>query len=348
MVDSAWSSAQAAGQLSSSTATSQLLVGARGSRQRAGVVEHLADAAGVVLRRTALAAGYDDNSLARLRRSGALVRVRQGAYVLGNVWTEADRVGRHLLLSHAVMRQYDGRVALSHASACVKQGGPDWGLDLRHVHLTDLRGKGERRAAGVIHHRGTCRVGDVTRAEGHWITSPARTALDTASVAGRDAAVCVLDYFLNRGLATVQDYAVGFDAMSRWPDTLGLHSRLRLCDGGSESVGETRTRLLCVDQRLPVPELQWEVVNAKGLLIGRTDFAWPRHGVFGEFDGVTKYLAHRRPNETIEQAVLREKRREDLIREITGWRCIRVTWADLKIPAVTADRIRRMLDAAAA
>ncbi len=38
---------------------------------------------------------------------------------------------------------------------------------------------------------------------------------------------------------------------------------------------------------------------------------------------------------------MREKAREDLIRELTGWTVIRLTWRDLDLPVHTADRIRR-------
>ena len=47
--------------------------------------------------------------------------------------------------------------------------------------------------------------------------------------------------------------------------------------------------------------------------------------------------------ETVNDAVLREKRREDLLREITGWLMIRLIWADLFKPAATAERIRKQL-----
>ncbi|UMG91172.1 hypothetical protein [Nocardioides sp. TF02-7] len=65
--------------------------------------------------------------------------------------------------------------------------------------------------------------------------------------------------------------------------------------------------------------------------------------MFLEFDGREKYLKHRRPGESIEDAVLREKRREDLICQLTGWRCIRITWADLERPGVVAQRIRNLM-----
>lgn len=42
-------------------------------------------------------------------------------------------------------------------------------------------------------------------------------------------------------------------------------------------------------------------------------------------------------------AVLREKRRESRIAEMTGWRCIRITWADLGQPERAAARIKAFL-----
>ncbi len=41
--------------------------------------------------------------------------------------------------------------------------------------------------------------------------------------------------------------------------------------------------------------------------------------------------------------VFREKRREDRIRELTGWRCFRITWHDLGDPGRLAARIRAFL-----
>lgn len=311
------------------------------------MIEHLVDESGVLLRRDAAAAGFDDNVLKRLVRSDELVRMRQGAYVQSSIWTPASALDRHLLMCHAVMRQYDDRVALSHASACIKQGGPNWGLDLRDVHLTNLFGKGERHSAQIRHHRGDCRVNDLTRSDGHWMTAATRTALDTANDAERDAAVCVLDWYRNQGLTSPEGDAAAFATMKEWPDTLGLHRKLQLCDGRSESVGETRSRLLFFDERLPTPELQWKIFRPSGLLAGRVDFAWPRQRLLCEFDGKQKYLQLRRPGETIEDAVLREKMREDLLRELSGWAMIRLVWADLERPRATAERIRRAMSIAA-
>ena len=84
--------------------------------------------------------------------------------------------------------------------------GPSCGLEFPNVNLTNLHGRGDRRQAGVTHHRGECRVDDVTRFERHWMTAPARTAMETAAFAKRDAAICVLDWTLNQSLASREEY----------------------------------------------------------------------------------------------------------------------------------------------
>ncbi|GAB2760518.1 hypothetical protein GCM10027020_11180 [Nocardioides salsibiostraticola] len=311
------------------------------------MVEHLVDSDGILLRRNALIEGVDDNALARMAKRGDIERLRQGAYVLGDIWRQSDPVDRHLLLIKAVMQQYGDDVAASHTSALLLQGGPSWGQDLRTAHVTSLQGKGERTAARLRHHRGTCRVDDVTRLGGHWITSPARTALDTASTLKRDAAVCVLDDFLSRGLATQEQYDAQFVAKKEWPDSLSLHHTLQLSRYGAESVGETRTRLACRDAHLPEPLLQFVVRYRSGEIAGRVDMCWPQYRLMLEFDGRIKYERLRRPGESVHETVMREKAREDLLRELTGFAMLRVVWTDLDRPHELALRARRLMTTAA-
>ena len=68
----------------------------------------------------------------------------------------------------------------------------------------------------------------------------------------------------------------------------------------------------------------------------------------GEFDGKAKYQKLLSDGEDPGDVVFREKKREDLIRRVTGWTCIRLTWADLYAPQATAARIHRALSQAAA
>lgn len=64
-------------------------------------------------------------------------------------------------------------------------------------------------------------------------------------------------------------------------------------------------------------EPPYDVHHPSGALAARLDGARPSRRRWVELDGDVKYLGNRRPEETIEECVLREKRREDMIRRLT-------------------------------
>lgn len=311
------------------------------------MIEHLFDEHGIVLRRDMVTMGIHDQAILRLRRSGQLVRVRHGVYADPARWMAAAPRDKHVMMTNGVLQMYGDDVAASHVSAALMQGGPDWGLPLAHVHLTDLYAAGERRQASVHHHQGRCDVHDVTRMGRHWVTTPVRTALDTAALLPRDPAVVVLDDFLHRGLVTKEALSAELARRQQWSAHLDLLLKVSHASLGSESVGETRARLLFQDHGLPEPLLQLEVHDESDALIGRVDFAWPACRVIVEFDGQSKYHRYRRPGESLEQAIMREKRREDRLRE-QGWIVVRMTWSDLEHPAPFLARLRARLERAAA
>jgi hypothetical protein len=313
------------------------------------MVHELMTASGVLLRRDAVRVGYDDNALARLVRSGVLTRIRQGAYADSGIWTPASIRVRHGLLCEAVQLQYDDDIARSHDSASIRLGGPSYGLDLSKVHVTHLGGMtGHRNVAGVVHHEGSCRVLDVTR-DGHgWLTAAARTILDVAMTRGLEAGIVQADDLIRRALTSQAELWNAYECVKDWPGALILRLVIDRCDGKAESVGESLGRELFRKHRLPMPVSQFEVCRPDGSIAGRTDWAWPEHRLFGEFDGRVKYLRYRRDGETIEEAVLREKQREDELRELTDFKFIRLVWKDLYQGERTAARVRaKMLRAAA-
>jgi hypothetical protein len=313
------------------------------------MVHELMTPTGILLRRDALKHGYDDNALARLVRAGVLTRIRQGAYADTAVWKPADKSAQHRLLCEAVQLQYDDDIALSHGSAAIRLGGPSYGLDLTAVHVTHLeRMTGRRNVAGVIHHEGTCRVLDVTRDPHGWLTSAARTILDVAMIHGLEAGIVQADDLIRRGLTSKAELWQVYECVKDWPGALILRLVIDRCDGKAESVGESLGRELFRRHRLPMPIPQFEVFRPNGTLAGRPDWAWPEHRLFGEFDGKVKYLRFRREDETIEEAVLREKQREDELRELTDFRFIRLVWADLFQGEHTAQRVRAKLQRLAA
>ncbi len=101
-------------------------------------------------------------------------------------------------------------------------------------------------------------------------------------------------------------------------------------------------------QHVPEPQLQFKVYDDHGNLVGITDFAWPEFRLLGEFDGRIKYGRLLKDGEKPGDAVFREKEREDLLREITGFMMIRYIWANLYNPQAMAARTRRKMRMAAA
>ncbi|WKN50452.1 hypothetical protein [Nocardioides sp. Arc9.136] len=302
----------------------------------------------VILRRQLLADGFNDQAIGRLVRSGALVRIRDGAFVTPAVWHRLDEVGRHGLRCRAVLGQAKAPVALSHVSGLPEWDAPTWGFSLDDVHVTRTDGIRGRRAPGVQQHVGRVDPGDLTVVNGVPVMTPARLALETVALGHSEASLVVMNDLVHRGLVTVAELRDQYVAVQTWPGMSAAEILLRLVDPRIESVGETRTFWAIYQQRLPRPVSQYEVKDSNGRVIARLDFAWPELGVWLEFDGRAKYEEHLRPGERASDAVVREKQREDDVRRITGWRCIRITWADLRDPVRLAAKIHRALYPAAA
>jgi hypothetical protein len=293
----------------------------------------------VVLRSELRAAGHSDRDLARLVRLGILRRVRRGAYVDGAAWKAADAAARHRLFAHAVSKQAKTRLIVSHASAVPFHDGPTWGLALDTAHVTRADRRAGRAEAGVRQHQGTLRSGDVVERAGIEVMSATRTALEVTTCASTEVSLIVVHDFLHRRLTTLGDLRRRYEPMSKDPFTLKTDLVLRLADPRLESVGESRTWFLLYRGGVPMPQPQYELRDAQGDVVARLDFAWTELGVWLEFDGREKYVKFLREGESVVDVVLREKERESMIAELTGWRCIRITWADLQRPDATVARI---------
>lgn len=294
----------------------------------------------MTLRREYLASGYTDRSIATMVRDGTLARVRRGAFVAGSVWRELDENGRHSIRARAVQKQACTDVVLSHVTGLLEFDAPTWDLDMSEVHVTRRDGRVGRHEAGVHQHAGLIEIGDVVLHNGVHVMSPDRLALEVATTTDVEHALPVVCDLLHRKLVTKEALAERHRTMQFWPNSLGFEVVVRLADPRIESVGEVRTWHLCFSQSLPMPEPQFEIVDRFGRVVARVDFAWPELGVFVEFDGRIKYEKLLRDGERPSSVVLREKEREKLICRLTGWRCVRLTWADLEHPERTAAMIR--------
>ncbi|HET8719161.1 MAG TPA: type IV toxin-antitoxin system AbiEi family antitoxin domain-containing protein [Nocardioidaceae bacterium] len=307
----------------------------------------LAETTGSFTRADALDCGYDDKAIARAVKAGRWTRIRAGAYTFRDLWSHADELARHRATARAVMKRLGPSVALSHISAVIDHGLPAWSADLSLVHVTRLDGGAGRTEAGVVHHEGLCLKEDVMERDGYLVMKPARAALEAGAQLTAEAAIALFDAGLHAGRFARGELEAGFCLMQSWPGFRKLQIPVRFADGRAESVGESRCRYLCHVHGLPAPELQFTVRDRDGRVIGVTDLAWPEHALLGEFDGKVKYGRLLKPGEDPGDAVFREKRREDQLRERLMWSMVRIVWADLYRGAETAARIRRLMRVAA-
>lgn len=298
----------------------------------------------VVLRRELLADGHTDQQIRAKVKSGELHRVRHGSYVSGVLWRSLNPQDRHRVLIRAVLRRAHPTTVATHVSAAVERGAPVWGISLDEAHVTRTDGKPGRREAGIVHHCGELDPDEVQTVNGIPVTRAPRCAVEVTTMTTVEPALITVNGMLHLKMMSVEDLVAEVEARRHWPDTLATAIVLRLCDPRIQSVGESRTSFLCWSQHLPRPEPQVAVHDEFGRLVGYVDFAWLEQGVFLEFDGRIKYEWFRREGETLEEFLMREKRREEQICQLTGWVCIRITWADLDDPERTATRIRRILD----
>jgi hypothetical protein len=79
------------------------------------------------------------------------------------------------------------------------------------------------------------------------------------------------------------------------------------------------SQVVFADLHLPMPVPQFEVFDARGRLVGRSDFGWEEEQTLGEFDGKQKYgELLLKPGQTQQDALFEEKQREDQLRDL-GW-----------------------------
>ena len=300
----------------------------------------------VFSRREAIARGYSDQNLTDGVRTGVLIRIRQGAYTFRDIWAGASPIRRHQMVAHAVIRAHTTPLALSHTSASVEHGLWLHQADLTRVHVTCLDARLGRTTKDVVYHHAPIREGDLTEVNGVLVVEPVRAAVETALLSDVASGLVVLDSVIALERGNLDDIHRAYGAMATWPKARHLQITVRLVRPGGNSVGESLMRHLFWTQHVPAPVLQFEVRDENGDLVGCTDFAWPEFGLLGEFDGKVKYGRLLKSGEMPTDAVFREKKREDRIRELTGWLMIRFVWSDLYEPRRTAERIFAQLERA--
>jgi|tagenome__1003787_1003787.scaffolds.fasta_scaffold20837286_2 hypothetical protein len=302
----------------------------------------LCDQDGFFTRATAREFGYDDKAVSQLVRSKVWHRFRRGYYSFTDIWMSSSEVEQHLARARAVLHSLGDAAALSHVSGVVARGIETWDIDLTRVHVTRLDGGAGRVEGDVVHHVGTCTPDDVVELDGLRMLPLTRCAIECASMASSEAALVLFNSMLHLDLAAPEDLYRQFDAMSSWPRVRHLHVPVRLADPRVESVGESRGLWAFWQLGIPKPEIQFDVRDSDGVLRGTCDWSWPGEGVLGEFDGKSKYGRLLRPGQDPGEVVFAEKRREDELREITGFRMLRLIWVDYQRPRLIKSRFEQL------
>ena len=269
-----------------------------------------------------LTTGTNAGELAKLRRTGGLVRVRRGAYAEPD---ERDYREWHRMQIASTLEYSDGNSVVSFASAALLHGLPIWRNAVQRVHLTRKRVSGGQRRSVVHLHVADLGPDDVTEIDGMPVTSLARTLVDHArtvplgqAVAAGDQAVRKILAFAdgNQRVAVLsQEIDLQLESAKNRRGIGGARYATTLLDGASESPGESISRVGFVQRGLPMPELQAEIW-ADGVFLARVDFLWREFGTVGEFDGKIKYGRLLREGESPADVVYREKIREDQLRDV--------------------------------
>lgn len=279
-----------------------------------------------ILNRRALQAdGYSDTQIRTHVRSGSWTRLRRDGYLLGAADDGPEQAHRNRIV--ASLQLVGVASTVSHASAGVLWGLPVPRRLLTHVHV--IRAQRDGAHAREQLHVHAQPLPDAHRAEldGLPTTSLARTAVDLACLCHEWEALAVLDAAV-RMLTDVQPLRAVVAASARRHGIGRARWALTHADGRAGSPVESISRYWMIQGGLPMPELQYEIRDSLGRLLGIADFAWPELGVVGEVDGRVKYDELLRPGQSSADVVLREKARENSFRR-NGWWVYRWLPSDL-------------------
>ena len=252
-----------------------------------------------------------------------VVKVWSGVYGRG----ELDDVMR--------LRGLDLRAGVP-VAACLATAARAYGFDTEDVvdlHVLNPEGGQLRRADGLVVHR---RDGaPLAMVDGRLATAPAWTAVEVARALRRPRALATLDAALRSGTCTRRELLLAAAAQVGRRGIVAVRDLIPLAAGEAESPMESEARLMMIDGGLPMPELQYEVIDRSGRL-WRLDFAWLAAKLAVEYDG---FDFHSSPD-----ALRRDRHKRAGLLEL-DWTLISIVFDDVRRrPYETVRRIELELE----
>ncbi|WBB48173.1 type IV toxin-antitoxin system AbiEi family antitoxin domain-containing protein [Verrucosispora sp. WMMA2044] len=272
----------------------------------------------VVTLAQARAAGLTVHEVHRLCRAGRWRTVARGAYLVDA--DLHDGVPRRARIRAAVASFGPGAAAvLATAAELYDIAGVQRSEEI-HVSVPGIAARPVRpNDPQVTLHQLAIEPTQLGEVAGIAATVPVRTVADLILRLPRYPAVCLVDSALNQRLVRDEDLPAIHRLIRGRRGAVAARGYLAEADCRAQSPLETRTRLRCVDGRVPPDVLQMEVRDHDGSLLGIGDLGWRRHRIIAEADGKGSHSAP--------AAVFADRRRQNRLLN-AGWAVLRFTWAD--------------------
>ena len=218
--------------------------------------------------------------LAGFVKAGRLIRVCHGIYAL-------DEPG--ILSKLAALDLAAGQPIV----ACMGTAAALYAFDTENtsrVHILDP-GVRMRPSRGLMVHQ---RIGaPLRRVEGRLATAPAWTVIEVARTLRRPRALATLDAALHVGACTAPELRATIAQQKGRRGIVKVRELVGYANGRAESPMESEARLVFLDARLPMPDVQYTIVDRYGR-VWRVDFAWPEAFLVAEYDSIEWHVGRER------------------------------------------------------
>ena len=205
-------------------------------------------------------------------RRGTIIRVWHGVYAPSPPDTRTRLAALDLVAGKPMV-------------ACMNTAATLYGFNTEpdsSVHVLDPGVRMRSSAELTIHQR----VGaPLKRVQGRLATAPAWTTIEVARTLRRPRGLAVLDAALHVGACTRDELSSAIGEQKGRRGIVNVRELVEYADGRAESAMESEARLVFIDGGVPMPELQYVIVDRCGKQ-WRVDFAWPGAMLVAEYDSV--------------------------------------------------------------